>query len=55
VTRDRLDTRLTYELEGNPGGVTRLTVIHELDSAPKLAALLAGQAEGEGAGGDLTP
>jgi uncharacterized protein YndB with AHSA1/START domain len=44
-------TRLTYELEGNPGGVTRLTVIHELDNAPKLAALLAGEAEGEGAGG----
>jgi hypothetical protein len=26
-------------------------VIHELDNAPKLAALLAGEAEGEGAGG----
>jgi uncharacterized protein YndB with AHSA1/START domain len=44
-------TRLTYELEGDSGGVTRLTVIHQLDNAPKLAALLAGEAEGEGAGG----
>jgi uncharacterized protein YndB with AHSA1/START domain len=44
-------TRLTYELEGDAGGVTRLTVIHQLDNAPMLAALLAGEAEGEGAGG----
>jgi uncharacterized protein YndB with AHSA1/START domain len=44
-------TRLTYELEADTGGVTRLTVIHQLDNAPMLAALLAGEAEGEGAGG----
>lgn len=44
-------TRLTYELEESRGGVTKLTVIHELENAPKLAALLAGEREAEGAGG----
>jgi uncharacterized protein YndB with AHSA1/START domain len=46
-------TRLTYEIEEGKGGATRLTVIHELDGAPKLAILLSGgmEDEGEGAGG----
>jgi uncharacterized protein YndB with AHSA1/START domain len=44
-------TRLTYELQETTGGVTKLTVIHELDGAPKLAALVAGEREAEGAGG----
>ena len=44
-------TRLTYEIEETTGGVTKLTVIHELDGAPKLAALVAGEREAEGAGG----
>jgi uncharacterized protein YndB with AHSA1/START domain len=44
-------TRLTYEIEEGSDGVTKLTVIHELDNAPKLAALLAGELEHEGAGG----
>lgn len=44
-------TRLTHEIEETTPGVTRLTVIHELDDAPKLAELLAGQHEAEGAGG----
>jgi uncharacterized protein YndB with AHSA1/START domain len=44
-------TRLTHEIEARDGGVTRLTVIHELDGAPKLATLLAGGMEDEGAGG----
>ncbi|NKQ58954.1 transcriptional regulator [Amycolatopsis sp. K13G38] len=43
-------TRLTYELTETPGG-TKLTVIHELDNAPKLAALVAGENEEQGAGG----
>jgi uncharacterized protein YndB with AHSA1/START domain len=47
-------TRLTHEIEETAPGVTRLTVIHELDSAPKLAELLAGQHEAEGAGGGWT-
>lgn len=44
-------TRLTYEIEPGQGGVTKLTLIHDLDGAPKLALLLAGEREGEGAGG----
>jgi uncharacterized protein YndB with AHSA1/START domain len=44
-------TRLTYEIEETTAGVTRLTVIHELDGAPQLAALVAGEREAEGAGG----
>jgi uncharacterized protein YndB with AHSA1/START domain len=44
-------TRLTHEIEATAPGITRLTVIHELDGAPKLAELLAGEREAEGAGG----
>jgi uncharacterized protein YndB with AHSA1/START domain len=44
-------TRLTYEIEDGKGGVTRLTVIHDLEGAPKLAALVGGELEPMGAGG----
>jgi uncharacterized protein YndB with AHSA1/START domain len=44
-------TRLTYEIEPRDGGVTRLTVIHELDGTPKLALLMSGGMEDGGAGG----
>jgi uncharacterized protein YndB with AHSA1/START domain len=44
-------TRLTWEIEEREGGVTRLTVIHDLEGAPKLANLLSGGAEDAGAGG----
>jgi uncharacterized protein YndB with AHSA1/START domain len=44
-------TRLTYEIEEGGGGVTKLTVVHELDGAPKLADVVAGGREAEGAGG----
>ena len=44
-------TRLTYEIEEGKGGATRVTLIHELEGAPKLAAVLSGSAEDEGAGG----
>jgi uncharacterized protein YndB with AHSA1/START domain len=44
-------TRLTYEIAERDGGLSRLTVIHELGGAPRLAALLAGEWEDEGAGG----
>ncbi len=44
-------TRLTYEITEAKDGVTRLTVIHELDGAPKLALLVAGAMEDTGAGG----
>jgi uncharacterized protein YndB with AHSA1/START domain len=44
-------TRLTWEIEPREGGVTRLTVTHDLAGAPKLAVLLAGGLEDTGAGG----
>ena len=44
-------TRLTYEISERDGGFSRLTVIHELEGAPRLAAVLAGEWEDEGAGG----
>ena len=44
-------TRLIYEIEEGKGGVTKLTVIHDLAGAPKLATLLAGGMEDVGAGG----
>ncbi|MGC2190904.1 MAG: SRPBCC family protein [Candidatus Dormiibacterota bacterium] len=44
-------TRLTYEIKEGKGGVSRLTVTHDLTGAPKLAVLLAGELEEQGAGG----
>jgi uncharacterized protein YndB with AHSA1/START domain len=45
-------TRLTYEIEPAQGVTgARLTVTHELENAPRLASLLAGEQEAEGAGG----
>jgi uncharacterized protein YndB with AHSA1/START domain len=44
-------TRLTYEIEEGQAGVTKLTLIHELDGAPKLALLMSGGLEHAGAGG----
>jgi uncharacterized protein YndB with AHSA1/START domain len=44
-------TRLTTEVEPVRGGVTKVTVTHDLTGAPKVAYLVAGQAEGHGAGG----
>ncbi len=44
-------THLTYEIDAIDGGVTRLTVVHDVQGAPKLAELLAGKMEAEGAGG----
>jgi uncharacterized protein YndB with AHSA1/START domain len=44
-------TRLTYEIEESQAGVCKLTVIHELEGAPRLAALMRGDFESEGAGG----
>jgi uncharacterized protein YndB with AHSA1/START domain len=43
-------TRLTHEIAPAGDGV-RLTVIHELEGAPKLAAMVAGESEDTGAGG----
>jgi uncharacterized protein YndB with AHSA1/START domain len=46
-------TRITHEIDQIAGGATRLTVVHELENAPKLASLVAGEHEdsGGGAGG----
>jgi uncharacterized protein YndB with AHSA1/START domain len=44
-------TRLTYEIEPRQEGVTRLTVVHELEGAPTLQVLMSGGMEDGGAGG----
>jgi uncharacterized protein YndB with AHSA1/START domain len=44
-------TRLTHEIEAIDGGVTKLTVTHELEGAPALASMVAGESESGGAGG----
>jgi uncharacterized protein YndB with AHSA1/START domain len=44
-------TRLTYEIEPIQGGVTKLTVTHDLTGAPGLASMVAGDHENTGAGG----
>jgi hypothetical protein len=44
-------TRLTYEIEEGKGGVSKLTLIHDLQGAPQLALLVGGQMEDTGAGG----
>jgi uncharacterized protein YndB with AHSA1/START domain len=44
-------TRLTYELEAAEDGVTRLTLTHDLEGAPRLAAMVGGELEDRGAGG----
>jgi uncharacterized protein YndB with AHSA1/START domain len=44
-------TRLTYEIQEGEGGVTKLTVTHDLAGAPRLAAVVGGAMEAEGAGG----
>jgi uncharacterized protein YndB with AHSA1/START domain len=44
-------TRLTYEIEEGKGGVSKLTVTHDLDGAPQLALLVGGQMADSGAGG----
>jgi len=37
------ETRLTWEIEEGDGGVTAVTVSHELDGAPRTADLVAGR------------
>jgi uncharacterized protein YndB with AHSA1/START domain len=44
-------TRLTWEIEPLDDRVTKLTVVHDLDGAPKTALMVAGGHEHEGAGG----
>jgi uncharacterized protein YndB with AHSA1/START domain len=44
-------TRLTHEIEALDGGVTKLTVTHELVDAPATAAMVAGTEDGAAGGG----
>ncbi len=44
-------TRVIHEIKEGANGVCSLTLTHELDGAPKLAALVGGTYEDEGAGG----
>jgi uncharacterized protein YndB with AHSA1/START domain len=44
-------TRLTYEIEAAKGDVTKLTVTHDLEGAPRLSLLVSGGMEDVGAGG----
>jgi uncharacterized protein YndB with AHSA1/START domain len=43
-------TRLTYEISEGQGGVSTLTVTHDLEGAPNTALQVAGQLEGAGGG-----
>jgi uncharacterized protein YndB with AHSA1/START domain len=44
-------SRLTYEIQEVRGGVSKLTVTHDLTGTPRIASVLAGEAESQGAGG----
>jgi uncharacterized protein YndB with AHSA1/START domain len=44
-------TKLTWDIEPVRGGVTKLTVTHDVTGAPMWAAVLAGEHEPNGAGG----
>jgi uncharacterized protein YndB with AHSA1/START domain len=44
-------TRLTYEIVEGKGGVSRLSVIHDLAHRPGHAAMVAGDKQGPGEGG----
>jgi uncharacterized protein YndB with AHSA1/START domain len=44
-------TRLTYEIDETRPGVCKLTLIHELEGAPRLATFVGGEMENIGAGG----
>jgi hypothetical protein len=55
VVTSRLDynrrNQMATSKERAKGGVTKLTVIHDLTNAPMLASLVAGELESNGAGG----
>jgi len=44
-------TRITYEIVDMGNGSCSLTLTHELEDAPRLAAIVSGALESEGAGG----
>ena len=44
-------TRVTWEIEKVAAGFSRLTVVHELEGAPTMAAMVASKFSEQGAGG----
>jgi uncharacterized protein YndB with AHSA1/START domain len=44
-------TRITFDISEGRGGVSKLTVTHELEGAPRLAHIVSGDLEDTGAGG----
>ena len=44
-------TRISHEIKELPNGVCSLTLVHELEGVPTLAAIVTGQLEEYGAGG----
>jgi len=44
-------TRLTWEIEPGRDGVTKVTISHDLQGAPRLSVLMSGGLEAQGAGG----
>lgn len=44
-------TRITHEIKQGANGVCALTLTHELEGAPKLALILGGTLQDQGAGG----
>jgi uncharacterized protein YndB with AHSA1/START domain len=44
-------TRLTHDIEPARGGVTRLTITHDVTGAPMWAGVMRGESESGGAGG----
>jgi uncharacterized protein YndB with AHSA1/START domain len=44
-------TRVTWDIEEDNGGITRLTVTHELEGAPIMAAMVASKFSESGTGG----
>jgi uncharacterized protein YndB with AHSA1/START domain len=43
-------SRVTWEIEQDPMGLTKLTVTHELDGAPRTAAMVGGEVAEAGGG-----
>ena len=43
-------TRLTWEIDEQPGGMTRVTVIHDVAGAPGVARMVAGEVPDAGGG-----
>jgi uncharacterized protein YndB with AHSA1/START domain len=47
-------TRITWELEAIEESVTKLTVVHDLEGSPRIAAIVSGSMGDQGTGGGWT-